>query len=322
MEQSVLQKYRVNPVSYSDHTRAMMLYLNGMGIIVFNRQCEMMNVLSEGRIDIKPATVVNWLDEFAVKSEGARKQILKNVLSNYIVHVDESGLKVSGKQCWGHTLTNGEDTYYVLTMKRGDPENGPLDLLKDYSNNVIHDHFVSYYTYLPHTVHCECNEHIRRYLKAGIDFNDSITCGRMIALLKRANERKKELIAGGHTCMDEKELWKIFEEYEHIINEELQTFWEKNPNLKKKYVPEYIKTLKRMEEYENEHLRFLTDFMVPFTNNPAENSIRFLKSKKKISGQFINLESGNNYLALQTIIRTATMKKQNALQEIEKIMAA
>ena len=183
----MLQRYRVNPVSYSDHTRAMMLYLNGMGIIVFNRQCEMMNVLSEGRIDIKPATVVNWLDEFAVKSEGTRKQILKNVLSNYIVHVDESGLK-------------------VFTMKRGDPENGPLDLLKDYSNNVIHDHFVSYYTYLPHTVHCECNEHIRRYLKAGIDFNDSITCGRMIALLKRANERKKELIAGGHTCMDEKEL--------------------------------------------------------------------------------------------------------------------
>ena len=117
----MLQRYRVNPVSYSDHTRAMMLYLNGMGIIVFNRQCEMMNVLSEGRIDIKPATVVNWLDEFAVKSEGARKQILKNVLSNYIVHVDESGLKVSGKQCWGHTLTNGEDTYYVLTMKRRDP---------------------------------------------------------------------------------------------------------------------------------------------------------------------------------------------------------
>lgn len=114
----------------------------------------------------------------------------------------------------------------------------------------------------------------------------------------------------------------IFEEYEHIIDEELDTFWEKNPNLKKKYVPEYIKTLKRMKEYENEHLRFLTDFKVPFTNNPAENSIRFLKSKKKISGQFINLESGNNYLSLQTIIRTATMKKQNALQEIEKIMAA
>lgn len=119
----------------------------------------------------------------------------------------------------------------------------------------------------------------------------AITCGKMIALLKRANERKKELIAEGRTCMDEEELRKIFEEYEHIINEELQTFWEKNPNLKKKYVPEYIKTLKRMKEYEKEHLRFLTDFKVPFTNNPAENSIRFLKSKKKISGQFINLES-------------------------------
>ncbi len=122
-------------------------------------------------------------------------------------------------------------------------------------------------------------------------------------------------------CMEEEEHQKISVEYEHIVDEELKTFNQVNPNLPKKYVPGYIKALKRMKKYESEHLRFLTDFEVPFTNNPAKNSIRFLKSKK-ISGQFINLESGNNYLALQTIIRTTTMKNHNVLQEIEKIMAA
>ena len=121
--------------------------------------------------------------------------------------------------------------------------------------------------------------------------------------------------------MEEEEHQKISVEYEHIVDEELKTFNQVNPNLPKKYVPGYIKALKRMKKYESEHLRFLTDFEVPFTNNPAKNSIRFLKSKK-ISGQFINLESGNNYLALQTIIRTTTMKNHNVLQEIEKIMAA
>ena len=322
VDQSVMQKYRINPVSYSDHTKSMMLYLNGKGIIAFDRQCEMMNALSEGRLSIKPSTVVNWLDEFSARSEEVRKQILDNILTSNAVHVDESGLKVSGKQCWGQTITNGKDTYYMLTMKRGDPENGPLDLLKDYSHNLIHDHFIPYYTYLPHAIHCECNDHIRRYLKAGIDFSDSITCGKMITLLLKATERKKELIAEGKTCMEEEELQKISVEYEHIIDEELKTFDQVNPNIPKKYVPDYIRTLKRMKKYESEHLRFLTDFEVPFTNNPAENSIRFLKSKKKISGQFINLESGNNYLALQTVIRTATMKNQNVLQEIEKIMAA
>ena len=188
-------------------------------------------------------------------------------------------------------------------MKRKDPANGPLDLLKNYSHNLIHDH-------------------IRRYLKAGIDFSDSITCGKMITLLLKANERKKELIEEGKTCMEEEELQKISVEYEHIIDEGLKTFDQVNPNLLKKYVPDYIKTLKRMKKYESEHLRFLTDFGVPFTNEPAENIIRFLKSKKKISGQYVNLESGNNYFALQIVIRTATMKKQNVLQEIEKIMAA
>ncbi len=70
----------------------------------------------------------------------------------------------------------------ICNLLCGDHENGLLDLLKDYSHNLIHDHFIPYYTYLPHAIHCECNDHIRRYLKAGIDFSGSITFGKMITL--------------------------------------------------------------------------------------------------------------------------------------------
>ena len=59
VDQSVIQKYRINLVSYSDPTKSMMLYLNGKGIIAFDRQCEMLNALSKGRLAIKPSTVVN-----------------------------------------------------------------------------------------------------------------------------------------------------------------------------------------------------------------------------------------------------------------------
>ena len=100
VDQAVIQKYRINPVSYSDHTKSMMLYLNGKGIIAFDHQCEMMNTLSEGRLSIKLSTVVNWMEKFSARSEEVRKQILENILTSNAVHVNESGLKVSGKQCW------------------------------------------------------------------------------------------------------------------------------------------------------------------------------------------------------------------------------
>ena len=117
-------------------------------------------------------------------------------------------------------------------MKRGDPDNGPLDLLKDYLRNLIHDHFIPYYTYLSNAIHCECNDHIRRYLKAGIDLSDSIPCRKMITLLL-----------------------KISVEYEHIIDDETKAFEKVNPNLPKEYVQDYIKAVKKMKKYESERLR-------------------------------------------------------------------
>lgn len=93
VDQSVMQKYRINPVSYSNHTKSMMLDLNGKGIIAFDRQCEMMNALSEGRLSIKPSTVVNWLDEFSARSEEVRKQILDNILTSH------SGILIPTPKC-------------------------------------------------------------------------------------------------------------------------------------------------------------------------------------------------------------------------------
>ena len=52
-----------------------------------------------------------------------------------------------------------------------------------------------------------------------------------------------------------------------------------------------------MKEYKKEHLMFLYDFNVPYTSNNAERALRIIK-KKKVSGQVLSIERGNQLLFL------------------------
>ena len=41
------------------------------------------------------------------------------ILKEPVIHVDETGVKISGTQNWMHTITNEKGSYYVCTEKRG-----------------------------------------------------------------------------------------------------------------------------------------------------------------------------------------------------------
>ena len=75
-----------------------------------------------------------------------------------------------------------------------------------------------------------------------------------------------------------------------------------------------------MIEYIEEHLLFLRDFDVPYTNNAAERSCRKIKTKKNVSHQFVSLEGAISYARTMTIIETARQNKQSVLSAIENIM--
>ena len=64
------------------------------------------------------------------------------------------------------------------------------------------------------------------------------------------------------------------------------------------HIPEYIKLFQRMKRYKKEHLMFLYDFNVSYTNNNAERALRMIKTRKKVSGQVLSIDRGNQLLSL------------------------
>ncbi len=63
-------------------------------------------------------------------------------------------------------------------------------------------------------------------------------------------------------------------------------------------------------------LRFLFDFAVPFSNNLAEQDIRMMKVRMKISGCFRTTGGAETFAILRSVISTARKRGWNILQTL------
>ena len=73
--------------------------------------------------------------------------------------------------------------------------------------------------------------------------------------------------------------------------------------------------LERLKTY-NDVMRFLYDFSVPFTNNLAEQDLRMMKVKMKISGGFRTFEGASRFASLRSVVSTARKRGWNILQTL------
>ena len=69
----------------------------------------------------------------------------------------------------------------------------------------------------------------------------------------------------------------------------------------------------RLEDYEDSVLAFLHDFNVPFTNNLAEQDIRMIKIRLKVSGCFRTVKGAENFVRIRSYLSTARKQEPNIL---------
>ena len=63
-------------------------------------------------------------------------------------------------------------------------------------------------------------------------------------------------------------------------------------------------------------LRFLTDFELPFTNNLAEQNLRMLKLRMKISGCSRSAQGAGDFATLRSVLSTARKQGLNSLRAL------
>lgn len=74
-----------------------------------------------------------------------------------------------------------------------------------------------------------------------------------------------------------------------------------------------------MHDFKDDVLRFAQDFAVPFTNNLAEQDIRMMKVRMKISGGFRSRKGADVFAAMRSIISTARKQQWNILDTLSAL---
>lgn len=170
LDDKTMKKYAINPLTYSNHFKASVVYFNQRGTIPLQRLSEMIADISRGTIQLQPSTISKWCQECHVKSSDSLERILDDILHEHVCHVDETGAKISRENNGIHVITNDKGVYFICTENRGKKEGGTISLLDLYTGVLVYDHFKLYQKLLM-CKHAECNAHIDRYLRSGIGFD-------------------------------------------------------------------------------------------------------------------------------------------------------
>ena len=302
------------PVQYGPRIGAFVLYLLHYQLLPEKRLARLMADLFG--VTLVAATIARISRDCATRYQGFTDAVRELVAAAAVKHLDETGFRIGGKTQWLHIASTLWLTLYRVSAKRG-------SLLANVSGIVVHDHWKPYYT-LTGVLHALCNAHHLRELKALVEIEKEDWARRMQRLLRRAchasnlaRERGVPLKPG---------LIRLFERcYDTILVDGL-AFHNAQPALirtvgegkRRGRPPRRVghNLLLRLSSRKTDVLRFLTDPLVPFSNNLAERDGRMMKLRQKISGGFRSMEGAMDFAVIRSLLSTARKQGWDILQTL------
>jgi transposase len=301
-------------VQYGPRIKAAAVYLNTQQLIPEDRVGEVMkDILGAG--SLCPASVAAWCAAKAEAFAPVTARIADLLARAPVRNLDETGFRISQKLQWLHTVSSDVLTHYRVTSRRG-------EIPKFLEGGVIvHDHFRPYYR-LNGLAHALCNAHHLRELKALIEIEKEAWAKKMSRLLVKMSRAVAKAVEKGQLVLAERQRRRFEALYDAIIAQGI-AFHEAQPPLDRKPGARGRKPqrpghnlLERLRAYRSDVLRFLFDFAVPFTNNRAEQDIRMMKVRMKISGCFRTNAGAETFATLRSVISTARKRGWNILETL------
>ena len=286
---------------YGERVRAAAIYLNIQQLIPEDRVAQTMNDLF-GAPYLCAASLATWVEDKAAALAGVVAHIGALAAQAPVRHLDETGFRIAGKGQWLHTVSTETLTYYRVTEQRSSVPQGLT------GGVVVHDHFKPY-NGLTDVAHAFCNAHHLRELKALIELDQEPWAKDMSDLLVEANEAVKKAREAGERALSAAAVEGFVARYWQAVRAGL-AFHRSLPSLEKrargrtKRRPGH-NLLERLKTYKDDVLRFLYDFTVPFTNNLAEQALRMMKVKMKISGAFRTFKGAGDFADLRSVVASA-----------------
>lgn len=302
-------------VSYGKNVKAITAFLYSEGVVANDRICTFINSLSGDKLNLSTGSVYGFCRKFADSCSIACKQIEQELLNSHEICTDATPTKTNGEQTYIRNFSTEKNVLYCSCEKKNLKELGGLGILQKFTGILTHDHETSMYHF--GSGHGECNVHIKRYLLKNTEETGNKWSHRMGCFLEGLNQARKELIRKGCSCFESEQLKRYYLRYDEILADGRK----ENANTKGRIAKQEEKALlNRLVKYKENHLLFLSDFQVHYSNNISEKDLRVCKTRQKMAGGFRTEAGRQMYCEIISFIETIKRHGLNIFQGIIDLM--
>lgn len=303
------------PAQYGKRLLSFLVYLSDWQLIPLDRVSQFTEDLFG--YAVSPGTLENTKVRIARGLEPFKEQVFDAIQKSKVAHADETGFKVAKKLHWWHVASTPRLTQYFIHKKRGPEALNEWDIWRDFHGRLIHDAFPMYFSL--NCSHGLCNAHHLRELTFQYEECGQKWAKSMLDLLVEMNEFMQPYQEKGSRPRK-----KTIESFLRRYKIFLTKGWNKNPLPKqvikrKRGRPKKTKTqnlLIRLQDHMDKVLAFLHDGKVPFTNNQAEQDVRMVKVKQKISGCFRTIKGAKLFADIRSYLSTVRKNQENILDAL------
>lgn len=313
-------KFQVPPelkgeVTYGEGIKAIAAFLYSEGVVANGRICTFLNSLSGDSLDISEGSVYHFCRSFSDRCSQACCAIEDDLLNAAEICTDATTVSMDGKQAYIRNFSTEKSVLYCGSEKKDLDTLGGFPILERYTGILTHDHETALYHF--GTGHGECNVHLGRYLRKNTEETSNKWSHHMEMFLRGLDHAHNELKRHGYMAFSSRQLERFSLRYDELIAEGYESNKGTRGRLAKK---EEKALLNRLVKYKANHLLFLYDFRVHYSNNMSEKDLRMCKNRDKMAGGFRCASGRDMYCRIMSFIETVKRRGMNIYQSIMALM--
>jgi len=235
-----------------------------------------------------------------------------------VAHFDESVTRVAGRNHWMHTAATATLTaYHIDGHGRGTEAIKAFGVLPRFTGVAVHDAYAGYHGFTG-CAHALCCAHVVRELAGVSEFDPAARedgwAADMMGLPGDAWRWSTTWRNKGHTRLPDFKADDLRRRWDDLTGRALAA----HPPRRGRQAPARNLAI-RLRDRREEYLAFTADFAVAFSNNTAEQAIRMIKVKTKVSGGFRTLRGAEVFLAIRGYLSTV---RKNGLRAAAALRGA
>ena len=302
---------------YGARTRALILALANDGNMSINKISRTISGLTGGELCPSEGYIAKQQRFAAQKLDSFSEELQKELRALSLLYWDDTVIMINKRRgCL--RFYGDEHLAYYCTHERKNKEGLDKDNILPVlpvTTTVMHDHNTVNYNKEYSFSNTECNVHLLRDLQKVADNLGHAWSGEMKELLERTNQERNEDMAHGKECFGGDKEQDFYDAFDRLLLKGLK----ENESEKKVryYVSDEKALLVRLLKYKDNYVAWVSNWSLPFSNNLSERSLRGVKSKQKVAGQFQNVVTAKCYAQIRSYIETCYRNGFNVVYALE-----